>query len=130
MGKAPLLMPSSVSSIGSIETIWILCFFNISLFFACGGDASSLEVSPSSMVSSNQCSKPYFFCKPLLLIVSHQEMTIKHSNYIQLCPFICTKRACVVFLWFQNSSGKVFYEIQSVVSIKDQREYFSMCVYY
>ena len=63
-----------------------------------------------------------FFGKPLLLIISHQEMTIKHSNYIQLCPFICTKRACVAFLWFWNSSRKIFYEIRSVVSIKDQRE--------
>ena len=34
-----------------------------------------------------------------------------------------TKGACVVFLWFRNFSKKIFYEIQSVVSIKDQREY-------
>ena len=49
---------------------------------------------------------------------------MKHSNYIQLCPFMYTKRACVVFLRFQNSSRKIFYEMRSVVSIKDQREYY------
>ena len=43
-----------------------------------------------------------FFCEPLLWIVSHQEMTIKHSNYIQLCPFMYTKGACVVFLRFRK----------------------------
>ena len=64
-----------------------------------------------------------FFCEPLLLIVSRREMAIKHSNYIQTVPFLCTERACVVFLRFQNSSRKIFCGNGSVVSIKDQREY-------
>ena len=123
MVKAPLLMPSSICSIWSIETIWILRVFDISLFFSCQGDASLSEVSPSPMVSSNRCSKPYLFCKPLLWIVSCQEMTIKHLMYMQLCPFMYTKRDCVGFFRFRNSSRKIFYEIQSVVSIKDQRAY-------
>ena len=29
-----------------------------------------------------------FFCEPLLWIVSHQEMTIKHLMYMQLCAFM------------------------------------------
>ena len=28
-----------------------------------------------------------FFCKPLLWIISHQEMKIKHLMYMQLCAF-------------------------------------------
>ena len=57
-----------------------------------------------------------FFCKPILWIISHRETTIKHSIYIQLCPFMYTKRACVVFLQFWNFSRKIFYEIRSAVS--------------
>ena len=41
-----------------------------------------------------------FFCEPLLLIVSRQEMTIKHLLYMQLCAFMYTKVACVVFSSF------------------------------
>ena len=123
MVKAPLLMPSCVSSVCSIKTICICQLFDISLFLACGGDASLSEVSPTSIVSSNQYSKLYLFCKPLLLTVSCREMTIKHSvtMYIPTVPFLCTERACVVFLWFQNSPGKIFRVKSSVASIKDQR---------
>ena len=41
-----------------------------------------------------------FFCEPLLLIVSRREMTIKHLLYMQLCAFMYTKGACVVFSGF------------------------------
>ena len=41
-----------------------------------------------------------FFCKPLLWIVSCREMTIKHLLYTQLCAFMYTKGACVVFSGF------------------------------
>ena len=64
-----------------------------------------------------------FFCEPLLLIVSRREMTIKHLLYTQLCAFMYTKGACVVFFWFWNSPMKIFYDIESVASISDQREY-------
>ena len=64
-----------------------------------------------------------FFCKPLLSIVSRQEMTIKHLLYTQLCAFMYTKGACVVFFRFRYSPMKIFYDIQSVASISDQREY-------
>ena len=64
-----------------------------------------------------------FFCKPLLWIVSRQEMTIKHLLYMQLCVFMYTKGACVVFFRFRDSPMKIFYDMQSVVSISDQREY-------
>ena len=63
-----------------------------------------------------------FFPKPLLLIVSPQEMTIKHSMYTQKVPFLCRERACVVFFWYQNSPRKIFSVKQSEASIKDQRE--------
>ena len=50
-------------------------------------------------------------------------MTIKHSIYMPTVPFLCTERACVVFLRYQNSPGKIFSVKSSVASIKDQREY-------
>ena len=64
-----------------------------------------------------------FFCEPLLSIESCREMTIKHLLYTQLCAFMYTKGACVVFFWFRNSPVKIFYDIQTVASISDQREY-------
>ena len=64
-----------------------------------------------------------FFCEPLLLIVSRWEMTIKHLLYTQLCAFMYTKGACVVFFRFRNSPMKIFYDIESVASTSDQREY-------
>ena len=63
-----------------------------------------------------------FLCEPLLSIVSRREMTIKHLLYTQLCAFMYTKGACVVFFRFQNSPMKIFYDIESVASISDQRE--------
>ena len=63
-----------------------------------------------------------FFCEPLLLIVSRREMTIKHSLYMQLCAFVYTKGACVVFFRFRNSPMKIFYVVETVASISDQRE--------
>ena len=63
-----------------------------------------------------------FFCEPLLSIVSRREMTIKHLLYTQLCVFMYTKGACVVFFRFWNSPMKIFYDIETVASISDQRE--------
>ena len=67
-----------------------------------------------------------FFCEPLLSIISRREMTIKHLLYTQLCAFMYTKGACVVFFRFWNSPMKIFYDIETVASISDQREYFSI----
>ena len=50
-------------------------------------------------------------------------MTIKHLLYMQLCAFMYTKGAYVGFFRFRNSPMKIFYDIQSVASISDQREY-------
>ena len=50
-------------------------------------------------------------------------MTIKHLLYSQLCAFMYTKGACVVFFRFWNSPMKIFYVIETVASISDQREY-------
>ena len=106
MVKTFLLMPSSVCSICRIKTIWILHFFDISLFFGCGGDASSYPQVP--WLAHTGAPNLTFSCEPLLWIVSHREMTIKHSNYIQLCPFMYTKRACVVFSSFRIPLGRFF----------------------
>ena len=62
-----------------------------------------------------------FFFGPLLSIVSRREMTIKHLLYTQLCAFMYTKGACVVFFRFWNSPMKIFYVIETVASISDQR---------
>ena len=124
MVKAPLLMPLSISSVCSIKTICICQLFNISLFLACGGDASSSEVSPSSIVSSNRYSKLYLF----LQTTSFDHILSGNDNqtfnvYILTVPFLCTERACVVFLQYQNSPRKIFSLKRSEASIKDQREY-------
>ena len=50
-------------------------------------------------------------------------MTIKHLLYTQLCAFMYTEGACVVFFRFWNSPMKIFYVIETVASISDQREY-------
>ena len=50
-------------------------------------------------------------------------MTIKHLLYTQLCAFKYTKGACVVFFRFRNSPMKIFYVVETVASISDQREY-------
>ena len=65
------------------------------------------------------------FFRPLLLIVTSQEMTIKHLMYMQKVPFLYTERACVLFFRFSNSPRKIFHVNRSVATISDQREYYS-----
>ena len=79
-----------------------------------------------SIVVSNRYAKPYLFFAPLLSIVSRREMTIKHLLYMQLCAFKYTKGACVVFFRFWNSPMKIFYVVETVASISDQREYHTL----
>ena len=67
-----------------------------------------------------------FFPKPLLLIVTFQEMTIKHLMYTQKVPILYTERACVGFSSFEICHGR---HKKSAVSISDQREY-DKCIYY
>ena len=50
-------------------------------------------------------------------------MTIKHLLYMQLCAFMYTTGACVVFFRFWNSPMKILYDIEIVASILDQRKY-------
>ena len=49
-----------------------------------------------------QTSTPKYdlFSKPLLLIITFQEMTVKHLLYTQKVPFLYTERACVGFFQF------------------------------
>ena len=48
---------------------------------------------------STQTSTPNFdpFFSPLFMFVTFEQMTIKHSMYMQKVCFLCTERACVVF---------------------------------
>ena len=64
------------------------------------------------------------FFGPLLLIVTSQEMTIKHLMYTWKVPFLYTERACVLFFWFSNLPRKILllYVNQTVATISDQRE--------
>ena len=52
--------------------------------------------------SSTQTGTPNFdtFLSPLFMVVTCEQMTIKHSMYMQKVPFPFTERACVVFFWF------------------------------
>ena len=77
-----------------------------------------------SIVVSNRYAKTLPFFAPLLSIVSQREMTIKHLLYTQLCALEYTKGACVVFFRFRNSPMKIFYVVETVASISDQREYY------
>ena len=75
--------------------------------------------------SSAQTSTPIFdtFFSPLFMVVTFKQMTIKHSMYTQKVPFLCTERACVVFIQLWDSPLKKSYVEQSVASLMDQREY-------
>ena len=53
---------------------------------------------------------------PLLLIVTFQEMTIKHIMYTPKVPFLYTERACVLFFQFWNSPRKISYVNRSVAT--------------
>ena len=55
------------------------------------------------------------------MVVTFEQMTIKHSMYMQKVPFLCTERACVDFFSF-GIRPKSYME-QSVASLMDQREY-------
>ena len=63
----------------------------------------------------------YDLFSPLLLIVTFQEMTIKHLMYTPKVPFLYTERACVLFSRFWNLPRKFF--MLSVATVSDQREY-------
>ena len=67
-----------------------------------------LEVPQVPWLAQTSTPNLTFFCEPLLLIVSHWGMTIKHSNFIQIVPFLCTERACVVFCGFKIPLGRLF----------------------
>ena len=60
--------------------------------------------------SFTQTSMPKYdlFSKPLLLIVTFQEMTIKHLMSTQKVPFLYTERACVVFFSFEIHRERFF----------------------
>ena len=45
------------------------------------------------------------FSKPLLWIVTFQEMTIKHFMYMQKVPLLYTEWVCVVFSSFEICPG-------------------------
>ena len=42
----------------------------------------------------------FTFFSPLFMVVSFEQMTIKHLMYMQKVPFLCTETACVVFFQF------------------------------
>ena len=44
--------------------------------------------------------------EPLLLIITFQEITIKHLMYMQKVPFLYTERACGVFSSFEIPPGR------------------------
>ena len=48
------------------------------------------------------------FFRPLLSIVTSQEMTIKHLMFMWKVPFLYTERACVLFPGFRIRLGNFF----------------------
>ena len=53
-----------------------------------------LEI-PSSAQTSTPNFDTFFSCP--FMVVTYEQMTIKHSMYTQKVPFLYTERACVVF---------------------------------
>ena len=95
----PCQRPSSSSMPWSMEIIGNQEFFDISLFLGVG--VPPCQRHPQ-LPSFTQTSMPKYdpFFKPLLSIITFQEMTIKHFMYMQKAPFLYTERACVVFFQF------------------------------
>ena len=81
--------------------------FDISLFlWLCGlPPHQRCPQIPSFTQTSTPKYGPFF--KPLLLIVTFQEMVIKHLMYMQKVPFLYTERACVVFFSFEIHAGRL-----------------------
>ena len=128
----PLGNEPSFSIPWSIETICILKLFVRSFLFGCSEFSfriSNLLVPPRRRRPQTPCSaqtgttKNDLFFRPLLLIVTLDEATIKHLIYTRKVPFLYTERACVLFFRFSNSPRKIFNIERSVAIISDQREY-------
>ena len=60
--------------------------------------------TPCSAQTSTTNNDPFF--RPLLLIVTLDEATIKHLMYTRKVPFLYTERACVLFSGFRIRLGK------------------------
>ena len=62
------------------------------------------------VLSFTQTGMPKYdlFSEPPFLIVTSQEMTIKHLMYMQKVPFLYTERACVRFSGFEFHCGRFF----------------------
>ena len=94
---APLLELSLVSMATSME-ITFNCSFSIrSFLLGLQGGASSLEVSPNSMDHWNWHAKLGPFFSLLLLTVTFEQMTIKHSLYMSNIQVLFRKGLCGFF---------------------------------
>ena len=80
---ACLLRPSLVSMSTSMEIAFDCSFCVRLLLLGSQGGASSSEESPDSMDCWNQYTKLGHFFLPLLLTITFDQMTIKHSLYTQ-----------------------------------------------
>ena len=54
---------------------------------------------------SAQTGTPNFdtFFSRLFMVVTCEQMTIKHSINVEKVPFLHTERACVFLFWYRNS---------------------------
>ena len=95
------LKPSSVSMSTSMEIAFNHLFCIRLLLLGSQGGASSLEASPDSMDHWNWYTKLGPFFPPLLLTVTFNQMTIKHSLYMQKYTSTIQK----LRMWFFSSFG-------------------------
>ena len=118
----PLGNEPSFSIPWSIETICILKLLVRSFFLGVQGVPPRRRRPQTPCSAQTSMTNNDLFIRPLLLIVTLDEATIKHLMYTQKVPFLYTERACVLFPRFSNSPRKIFNIERSVAIISDQRE--------
>ena len=97
----PLCRPSSPCMLWSMQILCKCEYFDISLFPGHGGVRTPWR-HPQVPLFTQTCMPKYgIFSETLLLIITFQEMTIKHFMYTWKVPFLYTERACVVFSSFE-----------------------------
>ena len=125
---AHLLRPCLVSMSTSMEIAFDCSFCIRLLLLGSQGGASSLEASPDSMDHWNWYTKLQPFFPPLLSTITFNQMTIKHSLYMQKVHKYNTERAYVVFSSFGIRHGRkvTWNKVLQVLQTRGSRILFSL----
>ena len=94
----PVHRPSLHCMFWSIKIFCNFEYFNICRFLRHGGVPPCQRHPQVPSLTQTGTPKYDHFSEPLLLIITFQEMTIKHLMYTWKVPFLYTERACVIIL--------------------------------